>query len=142
MSVIFYPIKPKYAQKIISGEKRFEYRRVKPQRDVKHIVIYSSSPEKLILGLASVSEIITGTSTEVWDKTHKQGGISLPEYESYFHGANTACAIAIDIVYKLEVPFNPKLIFDNFTIPQSFKYLDTSSVDTIMEKGKGQQIVT
>ena len=140
MSVIFYPIKPKYAQKIISGEKKFEYRRVKPQRDVKHIVIYSSSPEKLILGLASVSEIITGTSTEVWNMTHEQGGISLAEYESYFQGANSACAIAIDIVYKLELPINPKLIFEDFTIPQSFKYLDISSVDTIMEKGKGKVV--
>ncbi len=140
MSVIFYPIKPKYAQKIISGEKRYEYRRVKPKRDVKYIVIYSSSPEQLILGLASVSDVITGTSSEVWNMTHKLGGISKSEYKSYFQGADSACAIAIDVVYKLEIPINPKLIFDNFTIPQSFKYLDTPSFDIIMEKGKIQLV--
>lgn len=140
MSVIFYPIKPKYAQKIISGEKKFEYRRVKPQRDVKHIVIYSSSPEQLIIGLASVSTVISGTSKEVWDETHSFGGITKSEYEDYFEGAGSACAIAIDIVYKLEVPLSPKAIFGNFTIPQSFKYLDDSSIETIMTKGNCQVV--
>lgn len=140
MSVIFYPIRPKYAQKIISGEKKFEYRRVKPKRNVTHIVIYSSSPEQLIIGLASVSEIITGSSNDVWKSTHKFGGISKIEYDNYFKGANSACAIGIDIVYKLEVPINPKTVFENFTVPQSFKYLEASSVKLLMAKGNGKAV--
>lgn len=127
MSVIFYPIKPKFAQKIISGEKKYEYRRVKPAKEIKYIVIYSSSPEQLILGIASVSHVLTDTPRKIWKETSLTSGISKSEYQSYFSGADVACAIGIDVVYKLEIPLNPKQIFDDFTVPQSFKYLDESS---------------
>ena len=50
MSKILLSIKPEYANKIMSGEKKFEYRKAAPQKNVDTILIYSTKPQGIILG--------------------------------------------------------------------------------------------
>lgn len=46
MCKILLSIKPEYVEKIIKGEKLFEFRRTVPKRKVDVVVIYSTFPEK------------------------------------------------------------------------------------------------
>jgi hypothetical protein len=42
--IVFLPIKPIYAERLMDGTKRFEFRRRPMSADVTHIVVYASSP--------------------------------------------------------------------------------------------------
>ena len=50
MSVILLSIKPEYCKKIFEGTKKYEFRKHLAQNDVEKIVVYSTAPEKKVVG--------------------------------------------------------------------------------------------
>ena len=50
MSVILLSIKPEYCRKIFEGTKKYEFRKHLAQNDVEKIVVYSTAPEKKVIG--------------------------------------------------------------------------------------------
>ena len=77
---IIISIKPKYVEKIFSGEKKYEFRKSFPD-GVKVMLIYATAPVKKIVGIAFVEKVLRGRKEELWEKTNLQGGISKAEYE-------------------------------------------------------------
>lgn len=74
---VMLSIKPEYVERILSGEKRYEFRRrVFKRTDVDTIVIYETAPVSKVVAEAHIDEIIAGTAWDVWDRTGQQGGIS------------------------------------------------------------------
>lgn len=132
--VAFLPIKPVYAERLINGTKRFEFRRRPMSSDVTHIVVYASSPYKRILGIVEVSSIERGSVRSVWNKTKGSAGITRSEYLEYFSGVDTAYAIAIDPskTVRFEQHISPSDIEENFVVPQSFKYLGFNFMETLL----------
>ncbi len=55
--VAFMPIKPIYAEKLIKGEKKYEFRKTAIRSDLSHIIIYATSPVKKIIGIAEIKGI-------------------------------------------------------------------------------------
>jgi predicted transcriptional regulator len=55
---VLLSIKPKYADLILAGSKRVEFRRSWAAQDVSMIVLYSSSPIQKIVGTVEVDEIV------------------------------------------------------------------------------------
>ena len=62
-------IKREYVEKILSGEKCFEYRKVAPKLNVDKIIIYSTSPIKKVVGEVVVKNILIEDKEELWNKT-------------------------------------------------------------------------
>lgn len=120
-------IKPEYVAKILSGEKRYEFRRrVFSRKDVDAIVIYSTKPESSVVAEVGVVRIISGTPQEVWNRTERSSGISRPKFMSYFAGVEEAYAIELGAVDV----FEPPLSLSEYSPavkrpPQSFVYLDS-----------------
>ncbi|HDT8147195.1 TPA: hypothetical protein RD696_002696, partial [Enterococcus faecalis] len=54
MSTILLSIHPKFVDKIMTGEKKFEFRRVIAKRNPNKIIIYSTSPVCKVIGEAEV----------------------------------------------------------------------------------------
>ena len=48
MATILLSIKPEYANKIFDGQKRYEYRKRIPKKEVSKIIVYSSAPEQAL----------------------------------------------------------------------------------------------
>lgn len=71
--VVFLPIKPEFAHKIINGEKNIEFRKKFSSQEVETIVIYSSSPEKRVIGYATVDSIVIDTPDSLWKRFYKKG---------------------------------------------------------------------
>ena len=135
-AIAFVSIKPKYAERILSGKKRHEFRRVPMRRDVEHIVIYSSSPQKRIVAIATVKEVRTAAPSVLWDETKAHAGIVRKEFREYFSGARRGFAISLEEITPLPVALDPGRIRDRFTIPQSFSYVDSDFFRQVLEKGK------
>ena len=121
---VLLSIKPKYANKIIQGEKKFEFRKTKlDKQKIGHIYIYSSSPVKKIIAKIAIEEIIEDSPDGLWKRCKKYSGITKEEFFDYYADKEIAFAISIKNVETLDEPIDPYIKFENFTPPQSYCYL-------------------
>ena len=123
MSKILLSIKPEYANKIMSGEKKFEYRKVAPKQNIDSIIIYSTMPEGSIIGEVHVYDLISGPPTFVWEKTKSYAGITSEKYKQYFNGCNIAFAFCLDSP-KIFCTKKSLADFGFNSAPQSFIYIN------------------
>ena len=120
---VLLSIKPEFAEKIISGEKRFEFRkRAFARTTVETIVVYATMPVGRIIGEFTIKQIISGSPATIWKKTKTSAGISHSRYQDYFEGRQSAFAIEIETVTAYEEPIDPRKSLKRFTAPQSFCY--------------------
>ncbi|MEH7495877.1 ASCH domain-containing protein, partial [Neobacillus niacini] len=75
MCNIILSIHPNFVEKIISGEKRYEFRKVKTKLPPDKIIIYSTSPISQVIGEADVENILIDTPEKLWEKTSNYSGI-------------------------------------------------------------------
>jgi len=133
--IAFMPIKPIYAKRILSGEKHFEFRRTRIRSDLTHIVIYSSYPVKKVVGLAEVNSVDEASPSKMWDLTKHAAGITRQDFRNYFNGAKSAVAISLGKVFPLDLEICPTQVSESFTVPQSYRYIDTNFLSKIAELG-------
>ena len=122
MTTIMLSIKPEYSIKILSGEKKYEYRKHLPQKPIEKIVIYSTDPEKKIVGEVSVNGVLKMSPSRMWEQTKSNAGISRSKYRQYFKGCKEAFAYQLGDL----VVFNPPKALSDYNIaqaPQSFIYI-------------------
>ncbi len=124
-SALLISIHPEYVDKILSGEKRFEYRRRRPKADISHLVIYATSPIKRIVAIAEVESVISGSPSSLWEKTKYAAGISRSAFRVYFRGRNIGNAFKLGRVFRIDSAISSQMIF---TPPQSFAYLPQDSI--------------
>ncbi len=74
---VLLSIKPEYVEKIFSGYKQYEFRRVIFKKSlVTTIVVYASSPIQKVVGELTIEFIIFDKLNSLWKITSDQGGIS------------------------------------------------------------------
>ncbi|OEE79211.1 ASCH domain-containing protein [Vibrio genomosp. F6] len=121
-------IKPEFVEKIMSGEKLFEYRKAVFKRPgVTSVVIYSTMPEGKIVGEFEIGSILEKHPEELWKETKNASGIKKAFFDSYFFDRKMAYAIQIKKFQKYDKPIDPYKVEPNFKAPQSFKYIDCTS---------------
>lgn len=119
-------IKPEYVDRILSGEKTYEFRRrIFKRPEVDTIVIYATSPRCEIVGEAEVTDIKTADPESIWLQTGDKGGISKERFMAYFDGRDVAYAIKLGKVKRFDHPrplsyYAPRV----HSAPQSFVYVD------------------
>ena len=86
-------IKPQYARRIFTGEKRVEFRKTIPRGDIAHVVLYATRPVSRIVGRFKLAAVETDTPSRLWRKYHHIAGIDHSDYMAYF--ANTSRAVGI-----------------------------------------------
>ena len=64
--VALLSIRPEYVQQIIEGTKKVEFRKKVFSNTVKKVVVYSSYPQKRIVGYFRVTNIIIDTPLDIW----------------------------------------------------------------------------
>jgi len=119
---VLLSIRPEFVEKIISGEKKFEYRKRMFKREVKSVVIYATSPYKKIIGEFSIEEILADEPNVLWEKTFTSSGLEKDFFMDYYKNAEIGYAIKID---KLKLYPKP-IEISRFrkTPPQSYTYID------------------
>jgi predicted transcriptional regulator len=135
MRIAFMPIKPIYADKIIDGSKKFEFRRASIKGDLTHLIIYASSPVKRIIGIAVVDGVDISPPLEAWGNTKHAAGISRVDFLNYFQGKEKAVTIKFKDILPLGRDVCPKEIEAGFKVPQSFKYVQSSFLQDVLTKG-------
>ena len=122
--IALFSIKPEYVEKIFSNEKLYEYRKVIFKKKVRKIIVYSTMPVGMIVGEFDVDGVIADRPNEIWNKTKAVSGVEETFFLRYFQGREKGYAIKIGKKKKYNKPINPKELFDSFTAPQSFVYVN------------------
>ena len=98
---VLLSIKPEYAEKILNGEKKFEFRRVLPKnKDITRVIIYATMPIGKVVGEFEIAELISESPVRLWEITAEFSGITENFFDSYFEGRKIAHAIKVGKVRK------------------------------------------
>lgn len=118
---VLLSIKPEFVEKIIMGEKKFEYRRKIFKRDVESVLVYATSPWKVVVGEFLIEDIIKDELNMLWEKTYKYSGINEDFFWQYFNGVNLGYALKIGKFYLYENYLKIESL--GVKPPQSYVYL-------------------
>lgn len=122
---VLMSIKPEFVDRIISGEKSYEFRIVLYKRDdISRIVVYASSPVCRIVGEIEVASLLTDTPESLWQKTKDKAGISEQFFFAYFSGRDKANAIEVKAFHPYEEHIKLKDKYPHLVPPQSFFYAE------------------
>lgn len=129
---ILLSIKPCFVDKILTGEKKYEFRKKLFKQDVDTVIIYSCMPIGKIIGEFTVEEILEEKPVNLWSITKEYAGISKNFFLDYFKNRSTGCAIKINKFQQYNTPVDPKRTMDNFVAPQSYRYIDEITYSQIL----------
>lgn len=122
MSRMLLSIKPEYVSKIVSGKKKYEFRKFHCREGIDTIVIYETAPTKKVIGEVALLDIIEGDVEYVWHETRGFGGILKRDYKAYYKEREVAIAYQLGEVTLYD---EPKTLIDLGLdyVPQSFAYI-------------------
>ncbi len=122
---VLLSIKPKYAELIKSGLKKYEFRRkIFKKAGASKVFIYSTSPVKKITGVFDASVIHQDSPYKIWKMFGAYSGLSQEEFFRYFKDCGIAYAIEIRNLVTFDKPHDPSKYFLEFTPPQSYRYFN------------------
>lgn len=122
MRKIIISINPEHVQNIISGVKKYEYRKIAAKQNISAIIIYETSPVKRVVAEAEIIDVLMLSPDELWEQTKHASGITKQFFDRYFTGRDVAHAYKLG---KIKVYDKPKMLMDYGikTAPQSFVYV-------------------
>ena len=121
---VLLSIKPEFVDKIFDGTKKYEYRRsLFKEHKIDSIIVYASSPVKMVIGEFQIDSILEEDIYHLWEKTKHQSGIDKDYFLEYFTGKEKGYAIKI----KKTIKYKNKIdLHSHFGVhpPQSFIYIN------------------
>ncbi|EDU31272.1 ASCH domain-containing protein [Escherichia coli] len=121
---VLLSIKREFAEKILNGTKRFEFRKgIFKNPQISTVVIYATMPLGKVVGQFRIESILSDEPESLWKKTEKHAGISKQFYDSYYSGREKAYAIKIGEVERYKEPIPISALGSNIKPPQSYLYL-------------------
>jgi predicted transcriptional regulator len=115
---VLMSIRPEYAAAIFSGEKTYELRRRRPSfAPGSRVVVYSSSPDRQLLGTFEAGEVHEQSLSQLWKVVSRSAGITRKDFDAYFAGCSVGYAIEVRHATRLD----PKPL--RFRPPQSYLFL-------------------
>lgn len=121
---VLLSIKPEYANKILDGEKKYEFRKaIFKDARVKKVVIYATKPVGKVIGEFEIEDILQDRPNLLWKTTKEFSGITYKFFSEYFSGRNKAFAIKVKNPSKYREPLELSSIISHGVPPQSFCYL-------------------
>lgn len=121
---VLLSIKPEYAEQILKGRKKFEFRKsIFKNSEVDTVIIYATMPIGKVIGEFKVGNIISLTPHELWELTEKYAGISRTFFDEYFFDRDIGFAITVENPKRYSNPINLQDLIPGATPPQSFRYI-------------------
>lgn len=121
---VLLSIKPEYADKILSGEKKFEFRKsIFKRKNIQTVIIYATMPVGKVIGEFDIDIILSDDPELIWHETNSFSGISKSFFDSYFLDRKKAYAIKVKSSKRYESPQELSELRVGLKAPQSFAYI-------------------
>ncbi|WP_028592403.1 ASCH domain-containing protein [Paenibacillus massiliensis] len=127
---VLLSIKPEFVAEIISGNKKFEYRKsIFKRDDISTVVVYATKPFGKVVGEFEIEKILEDSPYKIWQRTKKHSGINRSFFNEYFRDKEKGYAIQIKDFITYETPLELKDIDEGIRVaPQSFCYIREASL--------------
>ena len=122
-------IKPELVERIIAGEKKYEYRKSFPPITVKRLIIYSTFPIQRVVAIAEVLAMRENTPWAIWEGTKDGSGVSEKMFYEYFTGRTKAFAFKLGAIQLINPPVILKSVDRTLSPPQSYKVLTPTQTE-------------
>lgn len=120
---ILLSIHPKFVDKILTGEKRFEFRKTLPTKDIESVIIYATKPLGKVVAEFKVKSIHSKSPEQLWLETKDYAGIDEDFFFQYFKNREIAHAFEVGELIVFEQPKELKEFVSSGIPPQSFCYI-------------------
>jgi predicted transcriptional regulator len=124
-------IHPQYADAILAGTKRVEFRKRRLAPDVSTVVVYATRPVGRIVGAFEVCGHDVAPPDELWGRHSSHAGISAAGFRAYYAQTPSAVGILIGGVQRLPEPRELTELPGLSRPPQSFSYLSAVQATNI-----------
>lgn len=128
---ILLSILPKWAEAILNGEKRWEYRKVPPKAGKgDRVILYATRERREIVGEFVVGEVLKAPLDRLISCTIRETPHEEEEIRRYFSGLKRGSALKILYPKRYDEPIPLRKIKEkipNFVPPQNFVYLRKNS---------------
>ena len=123
---VFISIHPQYAEKILDGLKTIELRRRFPKLDGGRLLIYSTTPEKSVIGFAEIKCVSYLPLRKLWSSFSKQAHITKKDFTEYFTEMSHGYAVSLENPKKFKKPISAEYLKKEYGVipPQSYRYLN------------------
>lgn len=130
--VALMSIHPRYAWAILEGRKTVEFRKRRLADDVTHVVIYSTVPDRAVVGYFTVEGQETSTPDSLWSRFRDRGVIDENDFFAYYAGRDRATGIRVGAATRLRRPLSLTLDLGVAHPPQSYQYLPSDRFATVL----------
>jgi predicted transcriptional regulator len=120
-------IHPAYAQRILDGTKRVEFRKRPLANDVTHVLLYATAPVSAIVGAFAVDGQRTLSPQMLWREFRNVAGIGWGDFRAYYAGRRAGTGIAVGQVFRPDEPLCLRQRLGIARPPQSVQYLNSES---------------
>ncbi|MBB3207356.1 putative transcriptional regulator [Rhodopirellula rubra] len=138
--MLFLSIHPEHVRSIAAGRKTVELRKRKPSIEPgSRVVIYATTPECEVVGVATIEAIHVETPTEIWRSHGKQASVTRQAFDAYYAEADKAIGIEIKGFESFAKPVSLRELrqrWAGFQPPQQYRYLDQKQQRFITERKK------
>lgn len=120
---VILSIKPHYAEKILSEQKRFEFRKKiwKKEKKIKTVFLYATAPVKKIVGFFTINKILKENPKKLWSLCKKNAGISKSDFFKYFDSSSQGYAIETKNAIRYDVALEKETLFSTFSVPENLE---------------------
>ena len=134
--VALFAIHPGYAEAILAGEKRVEFRRKGPAVPISHVVVYATAPVRKVVGWFAVGGVETGSPVALWDRFGRIGGVEQGAFDRYYVACDVGLAITVTNARALDEPLGLEELALGSRAPQSFRYVDPSLISALEHRSE------
>ncbi len=132
--VALLSIHPGYAEAIMRGEKRVEFRRRGPSPSTTHVIVYATAPISKVVGWFSVDSIDSDSPEVLWHRYGLVGGVDEASFNTYYDACKVGSAIRVGQAERLESPVELASLDGQPHAPQSFRYVADKVLASLGER--------
>lgn len=134
--VALLSIHPAFADAILEGRKKVEFRRRPFGRPVRYILVYATSPVSALVGFFTVSRVVADSPRALWARYGEVGCIEEPKFLQYYEGCESAIAIYVRSPVAFERPMDLAVLGLGAVPPQSYRYIPREIFDLAVGHAK------
>ncbi len=123
--IIILSIKPKFAEAILNGTKKWEYRRIPPNiKETTPMILYATEKTKAIVGVCQVTQLLRKPLKSLIKLTITETTSTREGLNEYFNGIKLCSALRVENPFRIEIKLEKiRELMPSFVAPQSFYYL-------------------
>lgn len=136
-------VRPRFARALLGGTKTVEIRRRFPDVPADTTVaIYSSTPDKAVLGTMRSAGLIRSTPAQIWRDYSAVMELTRAQLADYLHGASECSVLKLErpLLWEKPVPLTHLRQILSLEPAQSFRYLSHRQLDLLTDLGSAQPL--